>query len=569
MEISVTELRTILNRIMGKHKDLRSKGFSVEACRSMVNLMDKDGNGKLGLLEFNVLWNRIRSYLAVFRKFDLDKSGSMSAYEMRLALEAAGFKLSKRLHELIVTRYAEPDLALDFDSFVCCLVRLETMFLLALARAHGPGPLALAHELLAFVTSGGGGGVVTSELLGAFEHRGIYPLRGYLPPSPGVSRHAALSWRISELGEILRRHHGLQELAPAARPAQEPVAVLGQIGCDGNGKLNAKSVILEGDREHSAGGHVPLDLSELREYSLFPGQVVIVEGTNSTGKCLVASRLYEGVPLPFPAPAEPPPDPEPRTVLVACGPYTPSDGIGYEPLSDLLDVVARDKPDVCILFGPFLDAQHEEVENCRLLGSFSDIFKLCLKTIIEGTRSAGSRLVLVPSQRDVAHDPVYPQPPFSYAELPKEDKPRVHFVSDPCTLEIHGTVFGLTSTDLLFHMGAEEISSSPGVADRLTRILRHVLTQRSYYPLFPPAEGLNVDVEALCARAALPVTPHVLVLPSELRFFVKEVLGCVCVNPGRLTKGRAGGTFGRLLLRPPEAAAPRRNPCVSAHVLRI
>ncbi|NWY08234.1 CAN1 protein, partial [Nothoprocta ornata] len=105
-----------------------SKGFSVEACRSMVNLMDKDGNGKLGLLEFNVLWNRIRSYLAVFRKFDLDKSGSMSAYEMRLALEAAGFKLSKRLHELIVTRYAEPDLALDFDSFVCCLVRLETMF---------------------------------------------------------------------------------------------------------------------------------------------------------------------------------------------------------------------------------------------------------------------------------------------------------------------------------------------------------------------------------------------------------------------------------------------------------
>lgn len=27
---------------------------------------------------------------AVFRKFDLDKSGSMSAYEMRMALEAAG-----------------------------------------------------------------------------------------------------------------------------------------------------------------------------------------------------------------------------------------------------------------------------------------------------------------------------------------------------------------------------------------------------------------------------------------------------------------------------------------------
>lgn len=39
-----------------------------------------------------------------------------------------GFKLNKKLHELIITRYAEPDLCVDFDNFVCCLVRLETMF---------------------------------------------------------------------------------------------------------------------------------------------------------------------------------------------------------------------------------------------------------------------------------------------------------------------------------------------------------------------------------------------------------------------------------------------------------
>uniref|UniRef100_A0A8B9N756 Calpain-1 catalytic subunit n=1 Tax=Accipiter nisus TaxID=211598 RepID=A0A8B9N756_9AVES len=139
MEISVTELQTILNRIIGKHKDLRTKGFSTESCRSMVNLMDKDGNGKLGLVEFNVLWNRIRNYLAIFRKFDLDKSGSMSAYEMRMALEAAGYKLNKKLHELIITRYAEPDLAIDFDNFVCCLVRLETMFRESLFTPNPPG----------------------------------------------------------------------------------------------------------------------------------------------------------------------------------------------------------------------------------------------------------------------------------------------------------------------------------------------------------------------------------------------------------------------------------------------
>ncbi|NXF27671.1 DPOA2 polymerase, partial [Rhodinocichla rosea] len=78
--------------------------------------------------------------------------------------------------------------------------------------------------------------------------------------------------------------------------------------------------------------------------------------------------------------------PEQRMVLLACGPFTPSDSVAFEPLSDLLDVVARDKPDVCILFGPFLDAKHEQVESCQLLSPFSDVFRLCLRTIIEGTR---------------------------------------------------------------------------------------------------------------------------------------------------------------------------------------
>lgn len=35
---------------------------------------------------------------------------------------------------------------------------------------------------------------------------------------------------------------------------------------------------------------------------------------------------------------------------------------------------------------------------------------------------------------------------------------RVTLVPDPCTLLIDGVTVGFTSTDILFHMGAEEIS---------------------------------------------------------------------------------------------------------------
>uniref|UniRef100_A0A8B9UES2 CANX protein n=1 Tax=Anas zonorhyncha TaxID=75864 RepID=A0A8B9UES2_9AVES len=109
-------------------KDLKTDGFSLDSCRNMVNLMDKDGSARLGLVEFQILWNKIRSWLTIFRQHDLDKSGTMSAYEMRMALESAGFKLNNKLHQVVVARYADAEMGVDFDNFVCCLVKLEAMF---------------------------------------------------------------------------------------------------------------------------------------------------------------------------------------------------------------------------------------------------------------------------------------------------------------------------------------------------------------------------------------------------------------------------------------------------------
>ncbi|XP_034399416.1 DNA polymerase alpha subunit B [Cyclopterus lumpus] len=379
-----------------------------------------------------------------------------------------------------------------------------------------------------------------------------------------------LTEKIEELGDDLRNHFNIEEFAPVSLPAQDSITVLGQVCCDSNGKLNAHSVLLEAGPEQG-GQLVPVDLSELKEYSLFPGQVVALEGMNTTGKKLMASKLCEGVPLPFySSEVRMEMDEEPVNILVACGPYAPSDSLTFDPLLDLINVIVKDHPDVCLLLGPFVDSKHEQIEKAQVTETFEDIFSRCIKSIVDGTKSVGCHLVFVPSQRDIHHHFIYPQPPFTLPSLSKDQAQRVTLVPDPCTLLIDGVTLGLTSTDILFHMSAEEISCGTG-SDRFSRILKHMLTQRSYYPLYPPVEEVNMDYEKFQSFAQMPLTPDVLVIPSELRYFVKDVVGCVCVNPGRLTKGQVGGTYGRLLIQRRAGAedGSRVSPCLAAQVVKI
>ncbi|KAK6489902.1 calpain-2 catalytic subunit-like [Huso huso] len=127
-EISASELKTILNNVVSKRSDIKTDGFSLETCRVMVNLMDDNGNGKLGMAEFATLWKKVQKYLKIYKDNDLDQSGTMGTHEMRAALKSAGFSLNNSIHQVIVARYADPDMTIDFDNFVACLMRLESMF---------------------------------------------------------------------------------------------------------------------------------------------------------------------------------------------------------------------------------------------------------------------------------------------------------------------------------------------------------------------------------------------------------------------------------------------------------
>ena len=57
---------------------------------------------------------------------------------------------------------------------------------------------------------------------------------------------------------------------------QEEVMVCGRICCDAMGKLNSKSILLEGTMELSNGDRIKFDPSKLPNYSFFPGQVCYI-----------------------------------------------------------------------------------------------------------------------------------------------------------------------------------------------------------------------------------------------------------------------------------------------------
>ncbi|KAM8726087.1 calpain-3b isoform 2-T2 [Acanthopagrus schlegelii] len=128
MQICANELMRVMKNVLAKHSEINSEGFSLETCRSMIALMDTDGTGKLNLQEFKHLWRKIKAWQLIFKRYDKDKTCSISSFEMRNAVNDAGFHLNNQLYDIIAMRYADEHLNINFDSYICCFVRLEGMF---------------------------------------------------------------------------------------------------------------------------------------------------------------------------------------------------------------------------------------------------------------------------------------------------------------------------------------------------------------------------------------------------------------------------------------------------------
>ncbi|KAI0075068.1 hypothetical protein K474DRAFT_1454783 [Panus rudis PR-1116 ss-1] len=385
-------------------------------------------------------------------------------------------------------------------------------------------------------------------------------------------RSEALDDRIEDIAQIVKQHYNIPDFGDPAAVTEEETVVIGRITMDSeslsadSAKLNEASLVLEASRMMGSGARVPLKFDPgvrirqavkgLKGIGLFPGAIVALKGKNGGAGWFTVQEILSLPPL---NPSQPSTSSEPFSMMVACGPYTSDGDLKFGPWQTLLSKIKADSPSVVLLTGPFLDANHPSIRTGDIDTTPAEIFRT---NIIEPLQSyldsnPGSLVVMIPSVRDIISDhTVYPQAALS-VELVGD--PRIQLLPNPSRFSLNGIVFAVSSVDVLFHLRKEEFTKraaevdsieSPGggeaAVDPMSNLCRHVLQQRSFYPIFPVPYDLSHEVNLDVSHSEFldfwsnepekAERPDVLILPSRLKQFVKVVDGVTAINPSFLTK---------------------------------
>uniref|UniRef100_A0A3B5L5U1 EF-hand domain-containing protein n=1 Tax=Xiphophorus couchianus TaxID=32473 RepID=A0A3B5L5U1_9TELE len=122
-QISADELQRCLTQsgMSGSYQP-----FSMESCRLMINMLDRDMSGTMGFAEFKDLCQALNGWKATFSSFDRDHSGTVEGHELQQAITTMGYNLSPQAMNCIMKRYSNHG-KIPFDEFVSCCVRLRAL----------------------------------------------------------------------------------------------------------------------------------------------------------------------------------------------------------------------------------------------------------------------------------------------------------------------------------------------------------------------------------------------------------------------------------------------------------
>ncbi|KAI5951951.1 POL12 [Candida jiufengensis] len=363
--------------------------------------------------------------------------------------------------------------------------------------------------------------------------------------------------------------------------------------------LNNKSLYLETSRLSGVGQRIPLDLSKLKGYSFFTGQIVILKGRNPTGKEFYVEQVMPMPQLGTPVSSkeeleefETLQNGEGLKVVVASGPYSNSNKLAYTKLENLIEKINNDiHPNVVILNGPFIDLTNKEVEQGEFTSlpkdqqprNLDDVFKIIITPLLKKIDSK-IQVILLPSLKDSCSDHCsYPQDSFDRKkfQLPKNIK----VFPNPSSFAINEMLIGSSNLDIFKDLKEVLKQDDTLSSNRFDRIINHIFDQRRYYPVIPGSiatittqsenvadlsngasgeflNGLNIggsclEIPYMGLSELGSSIPDVLILPSELKVFAKIVKGVVVINPGQFIRPSKSsevedGSYVVLSLLPPK-----------------
>ena len=246
--------------------------------------------------------------------------------------------------------------------------------------------------------------------------------------------------------------------------------------------------------------------------------------------------------------------------MVAAGPFTSKDNLLYDGLQELLSRVRQEMPHVLILMGPFVDGLNEDIKSGIIsfrnstgqieFLDFNDLFSKVMEYIKSefAQLRVQTKLVIVPSAREIHHINPLPQPAYAASSFPNGLEPIL--LGNPQMFRINDINVGILNADVIKDLCASTHNRGQQ-GGKIEESIKSVLQQRIFYPLYPGNSSTPIEWEQY-AKLMFPtgVTPDVLITPSQLKLFAKQIEGVICVNPGNIVKGEAAGSFANITIDP-------------------
>lgn len=363
-----------------------------------------------------------------------------------------------------------------------------------------------------------------------------------------------LNARLSDFKDLFAEMYQKEVEPRLTRMSETELTIVGRIVSDDGGKLSAANLAMQDKSDQ-----VELDVSAVSDFLLFPGKIVAAVGNCNSLRFRVSELLPS-----LASPLYPKESPGlPLNMVVACGPFSCSGDLEYEPLQALLATIGKE-PCCLVLCGPFLDCEHPSLkeELCpasSIFGTnytYQEALDRLLQLVL--SRTTNCEVIIVPSTQDLAQLTPLPQQPYRCPSTLD-----LCMFPNPCCFTANGYLIGISTADVLKEISTGSFSRNSRPINRIKQAFGEILEQRCFQPFCPsdtPVDLQHLDILHLSS------SPDILITPSKMARIVDSVGETLCANPGPLTKGNDAGGYLRVTIAPGSGSVKER---AQLHLIQV